>query len=143
VLRLPLAKVRIIPPIDALYCLLTLFSTASASSSTGSSSKGKAVHNPRFTFGGDAEDSEDEEEANQNGTKTAKGEDDEEEEDDDLSLAFSILELARVGYEKVLENGEAAKLTTLEGEEWSTVMIKSQLAEVLNDLADVGLESGK
>ena len=46
-------------------------------------------------------------------------------------------------YEKVLEAGDSAVLKTIEGEEWTSVMVKSQLAEVLNDLADVGLESGE
>jgi HAT1-interacting factor 1 len=111
-----------------------------ASSSAASSSKAAnpSAHNPRFTFGGDAEDSDSEEE-DANGD--SKG--DEEEEDDDLSLAFSILELARVGYEKLLKDGVSASLKTLDGEVWSFTMIQSQLAEALNDLADVGLESGE
>lgn len=60
-----------------------------------------------------------------------------------MSLAFSILELARIRYERILANGETGTMKTFEGQEWSSVMIKSQLAEVLNDLADVGLESGE
>lgn len=85
------------------------------------------------------EDSDEEEEA---GAATIRQEE-EEEEEDDLSLAFSILELARIRYEKILASGETSTLKTFEGDEWSSVMIKSQLAEVLNDLADVGLESGE
>jgi HAT1-interacting factor 1 len=108
-------------------------------SSAGSSkSNGKAA--PRFVFGGDAEESDEEEEA---GATAAKGENGEDEDDDDLGLAFSILELARIGYEKALEAEKTATLKTIEGEEWNAVMIKSQLAEVLNHLADVGLESGE
>lgn len=103
------------------------------------SSKANGKPDPRFTFGGDAEESEEEEET---GAAAAKGEG-EEDDDDDLALAFTILELARRGYEKVLEGEKASTLKTLDGEEWNAVMIKSQLAEVLNDLADVGLESGE
>lgn len=44
-------------------------------------------------------------------------------------------------YEKALSSDESLK--TIDGDEWSSVMIRSQLAEVLNDLADVGLESGE
>lgn len=116
-----------------------------ASSSTASSSKAAskagAVHDPRFTFGGDAEESDSEDEGATKANGIKEGEEDEDE--DDLGLAFSILELARVCYEKILASGESVTLKTLDDEEWSTTMIKSQLAEVLNDLADVGLESGE
>ncbi|UZJ51786.1 hypothetical protein CBS101457_001106 [Exobasidium rhododendri] len=118
---------------------------AGASSSSASHSKvsDKAAHDPRFTFGGDAEESDSEEEPGKGETKPnggGEGEGDGE-EDDDLSLAFSILELARVRYEKILKTSEAGTMKTLEGEPWSHTMIQGQLAEVLNDLADVGLES--
>lgn len=98
---------------------------------------------PRFSFGGDAPDSDDEDVAGP-AEGGAPGEGGEEEEEDDLSVAFSVLELARVRYEKILElGGDKATLTTLDDETWGVSGIKAQLAEVLNDLGDVGLESGE
>lgn len=107
--------------------------------SAGPSSKvdgaGTASNKPqdsRFTFGGDAEESDDEEEEEGGGEGG-------EEDSDDLGDAFAVLELARLQYEKLSET--ESTLRTMEGEEWNTLKIKSQLAEVLNDLADVGLET--
>jgi HAT1-interacting factor 1 len=98
---------------------------------------------PRFSFGGDGPDSDDEDAA-EGAEGAAPGEGGEEEEEDDLSVAFSVLELARVRYEKILElGGDQATLTTLDDETWGVSGIKAQLAEVLNDLGDVGLESGE
>lgn len=112
-------------------------STSSADSvSIDEASGSKEVADPRFTFGGDAEDEDEDEEQ-------GEGQEGEDDEDDDLGTAFSVLELARVTYEKVLAAGDAASIATVEGETWHETDIKAQLAEVLNDLADVGLESGK
>ncbi|CEH16453.1 Cell cycle-regulated histone H1-binding protein [Ceraceosorus bombacis] len=119
-------------------------SRGGASSAASSSSKPKTdnaangiAKDGRFSFGGDGPESDDE--------GAAEGEeeapDDQEEEEDDLSVAFSVLELARVRYEKLIEQGDDVNLNTLDGEQWSSLQIKAQLAEVLNDLADVGLES--
>lgn len=97
----------------------------------GSSSSASKPQDSRFTFGGDAEESDEEEDGGEGG--------DGEEDGDDLGDAFAVLELARIQYEKLTETN--GTLTTLEGEEWDTLKVKSQLAEVLNDLADVGLET--
>lgn len=104
------------------------------------SSNGAAApkDDPRFSFGGDGPDSDEEEDEEAAGEGNA-----EEEEEDDLSVAFSVLELARVGYERILAAGESAQLVTLDDETWGELSIKAQLAEVHNDLGDVGLESGE
>lgn len=117
---------------------------SSASSSTSAAlpavqpKQAAKAHDPRFTFGGDAEESDEEE----RGNVQPQQEGDDEDDEDDLSVAFSVLELARVRYEKVLETANPS-LTTIDGETWHATTIKGQLAEVLNDLADVGLESGE
>lgn len=106
--------------------------SGSSSKVEGSSSSASKPQDSRFTFGGDAEESDEEEEGGEGGGEG-------EEDGDDLGDAFAVLELARIQYEKLTETN--GTLTTLEGEEWNTLKIKSQLAEVLNDLADVGLET--
>lgn len=94
---------------------------------------------PRFSFGGDAEEDDDEEDAEEPQQPEEGGE---EEEDDDFALAFTVLDLARVIYEKQLtSSGDSAVLKTYEGEELTALQIKAQLAEVYNDLGDVGLET--
>lgn len=124
---------------------------------------------PRFSFSGDAEQPEndepepekkaaqkrkapaDEEEQNKGGAKEES-----EEEDDDLGVAFTVLDLARVIYQRVLSSsgtaagssasaaskGEGpAELRTLNDEVWDERTIRLELAEVHNDLGDVGLET--
>lgn len=122
--------------------------SAAAGSSSSSSSAAKPS-DPRFHFSGDADDDDDEEgEDAEGGDGAAQG--DEDEEEDDLGVAFSILDLTRVIYQRVLRGGKSdpaaqedanATLETLSGETWGVVKIKSELAEVLNYLGDVGLES--
>lgn len=124
-----------------------------------------------FSFSGDAPDEENEE--NKEGTKSntqaptlkRKAEDDDsdeeepqaEEDDDDLGVAFTVLDLARVIYERIL-NGDVTqkstgdekggkqatrpKLVLINEEVWDERAIERQLAEVRNDLGDVGLENG-
>ncbi|CAO1619142.1 unnamed protein product [Parajaminaea phylloscopi] len=120
-------------------------SGAEASSSASSSSK--PTSDPRFSFSGDADDDEEEEDDDEaDGNAQAQGGEEGEEEDaDDLSVAFSVLDLARLIYHKILHpsegSAEPARLETLQGTVWNSVRIKNELAEVLNDLGDVGLES--
>lgn len=109
-------------------------------SGSGSNGAGAAKADPRFSFGGDGPDSDEEQEEEEGAGGEGNAE---EEEEDDLAVAFSVLELARVGYERILAAGEAAQLVTLEEETWGELSIKAQLAEVHNDLGDVGLESGE
>lgn len=116
----------------------TSASAASGSSSkaSGSSSAGAVKSDPRFSFTGDAEDDDDDEQ-DEDAAGAAAGEGDHE---DDLQGAFAVLDLARVIYERAL-NSESPKLTTLEGQEWNKIRIQAELAEVMNLLGDVGLES--
>lgn len=125
-----------------------------ASSKAASSSKHKteqaqngSSNNARFSFGGDGPESDEEGGEDAADAPPAAqeegGAEEEEEEEDDLSVAFSVLELARLRYENLVGRGEGASLNTLEGEQWGFLRIKAELAEVLNDLADVGLETGE
>lgn len=110
---------------------------ASGSTSKPSHSSLKATtQDPRFSFSGDAESDDEEEEG---------GEEEEEEGDkeDDMSVAFSVLDFARVLYEKSLEAADGPRLECLDGSVLGELEIKAELAEVLNDLGDVGLESGE
>lgn len=79
---------------------------------------------------------------------------DEEEEaagmEDDLGLAFIVLDLARVIYERILSGeGESstkdatrkAELVTITGEVLDQNALSIELADVHNDLGDVGLEN--
>lgn len=80
----------------------------------------------------------------------------EEEEDDDLGIAFTVLDLSRVIFEKLLDGSHTQEshqeskgkgkfkpeLHLVTGETWSKREIESELAEVRNDLGDIGLETG-
>ncbi|PWZ02304.1 hypothetical protein BCV70DRAFT_198585 [Testicularia cyperi] len=110
-------------------------SSSSAAAGSSSSSSAKPVNDPRFSFSGDAEefdDDDDDEAAGQAGAA--------EDEDDDLQVAFAVLDLARVIYERILSS-DSPSLTTLESQTWSETRTKAELAEVMNDLGDVGLEN--
>ena len=90
------------------------------------------------------------------GNFDANKEEEEEEEDDDLGIAFTVLDLSRVIFEKLLdgsltqESHQESKgkgkfkpeLHLVTGETWSKREIESELAEVRNDLGDIGLETG-
>ena len=96
------------------------------------------------------------------GKRKANEEEKEEEEeegddpasDDDLGLAFVVLDLSRVIYERILgENGESGsssaekapskpELHTITGEVLDERALRIELADVHNDLGDVGLENG-
>ncbi|PWN50086.1 hypothetical protein IE53DRAFT_387640 [Violaceomyces palustris] len=112
----------------------------------GSSSSKPA--DPRFSFSGDAEDSDSEGEQEQ---QAGGGEEDEDGDEDDLGVAFSVLDLARVIYERALglklvdgsdsESTSPKEIETLDGTKWGELKLKTELAEVMNDLGDVGLES--
>lgn len=109
--------------------------SGSSSKASGSSSSASAVKNdPRFSFTGDAEDDDDDDE--EEGAPGAADGDDE----DDLQTAFAVLDLARVIYTRALDS-ESQKLSTLDGQEWGKTRIQAELAEVMNLLGDVGLES--
>lgn len=121
----------------------------SSNAVAGSSKQGAATSkpsDPRFSFSGDAEDDEEDEEDE---GEAQGGEAGAQDDDDDLGVAFAVLDLARLIYQKLVrpEGSETddptAKLETINGQVWDGVKVKSELAEVLNDLGDVGLESGE
>ena len=72
-----------------------------------------------------------------------------------MGLAFEILDLARLIYERILNGSttqetttkgkEAAKieLSLITGEMWNETTLRAELADVRNDLGDIGLETGK
>ena len=80
----------------------------------------------------------------------------EEEDDDDLGIAFTVLDLSRVIFERILDGSHTQEshqeskgkgkfkpeLNLVTGETWSKREIESELAEVRNDLGDIGLETG-
>ncbi|KAI1088687.1 hypothetical protein F5B19DRAFT_411564 [Rostrohypoxylon terebratum] len=97
---------------------------------------------PLFSFTGDEnfEDSEEEEEA--------EGEEDEDEEDDDLAVAFEILDLARLLFEKSLEqedqdSSEGKGKEKAEGDSPIIKHIKERLADTHDLLAEISLENEK
>lgn len=80
----------------------------------------------------------------------------EQEEDDDMGVAFTVLDLSRVIFEKIL-NGSLTQssehlskekhpakpeLKLITGEIWGETELQLELAEVRNDLGDIGLETG-
>ncbi|KXH42012.1 histone H1-binding protein [Colletotrichum salicis] len=96
---------------------------------------------PLFQFTGDEnfDDESDEEEA--------EGDDEEEEEeDDDLAVAFGVLDMARILYnrqleelEKVQPNGKAQE--QVDGEKLSIKHVKERLADTHDLLAEISLEN--
>ncbi|KAI1808959.1 hypothetical protein F4811DRAFT_7475 [Daldinia bambusicola] len=97
---------------------------------------------PLFQFTGDEtfEDSDEEEEA--------EGEEEEEEEDDDLAVAFEILDLARVLFEKSLERenedtSEGKGKEKAEEDSPTVKHIKERLADTHDLLAEISLENEK
>ncbi|EST05645.1 Tetratricopeptide, SHNi-TPR domain protein [Kalmanozyma brasiliensis GHG001] len=109
--------------------------SGSSSKPSGSSSSSAVKSDPRFSFTGDAEDDDDDEEEQAAAGAAGEGDD-----DDDLQLSFAVLDLARVIYKRILDS-DSQKLTTLDGQEWGKTRIQAELAEVMNLLGDVGLES--
>ena len=85
-----------------------------------------------------------------------KEEEEEEDDDDDLGIAFTVLDLSRVIFERILDGSHTQEshqeskgkgkfkpeLNLVTGETWSKREIESELAEVRNDLGDIGLETG-
>ncbi|WDK20476.1 histone H1-binding protein [Colletotrichum graminicola] len=95
---------------------------------------------PLFQFDGDEnfDDESDDEEA--------EGEGEEEEEDDDLAVAFGVLDMARVLYNRQLEqlekeepNGKAQE--QLDGDKLSIKHVKERLADTHDLLAEISLEN--
>ncbi|KAG6019235.1 hypothetical protein E4U41_003316 [Claviceps citrina] len=110
---------------------------------SASKASGLDVKKPLFQFTGDEnfDDSSDEEEQEQD----APEEEDEVEDDDDLATAFEILDLARVCYQKQLEqlNSEA---DASKGKEVATDTplvrhIKERLADTHDCLSEISLEN--
>ena len=80
----------------------------------------------------------------------------EQEEDDDMGVAFTVLDLSRVIFEKILhgsvtQSSESLskgkhpakpELKLITGEIWGETELQLELAEVRNDLGDIGLETG-
>ncbi|KAI1424140.1 hypothetical protein F5Y12DRAFT_785595 [Xylaria sp. FL1777] len=96
---------------------------------------------PLFQFSGDEnfEDSDEDEEADGEGQ-------DEEEEDDDLAVAFEILELSRVLFEKQLEEAgvtEGPDKDVAEGENKLVRHFKERLSDIHDLLAEISLENEK
>ncbi|KAI0544637.1 hypothetical protein F4679DRAFT_564120 [Xylaria curta] len=106
---------------------------------------------PLFQFTGDEnfEDSDEEEEAD------GEGQEDEDEEDDDLAVAFEILELSRVLFEKQLEEAIAAESnkdetvtdnTTQDDTAQENRLVrhtKERLSDIHDLLAEISLENEK
>lgn len=90
----------------------------------------------------------DEEKAEMNG--------EEEDDDDDMGVAFTVLDLSRVIFERILNGSQTPEsharskgknmfkpeLHLVTGEKWGRREIEAELAEVRNDLGDIGLETG-
>lgn len=97
-------------------------------------SSSKDPKKPLFTFTGDEnfEDSDEEEEE--------EGEEDEE-EDDPLNLAFDILDLTRVLFEKRLEADEGEGKGKEIGDNAMTTHIKERLADTRDLLGEISLEN--
>ena len=100
---------------------------------------------PLFQFTGDEnfEDSDDDEAAEGDGEDEG-----EEEEEDDLAVAFEVLDLARILFEKTLEQGEAepadAKGKDAADPNSLTVRhVKERLADTHDLLAEISLENEK
>ncbi|KAK7751907.1 hypothetical protein SLS62_006208 [Diatrype stigma] len=97
----------------------------------------------QFTGDEDFEDSDEEEEA--------EGEDGDEEEDDDLAVAFEILDLARVLFEKSLKaadaeqdgEGKGKEKAEDQGDNPAIRHIKERLADTHDLLAEISLENEK
>ena len=80
----------------------------------------------------------------------------EEDDDDDLGIAFTVLDLSRVIFEKLLDGSHTQEshqeskgkgkfkpeLHLVTGETWSKREIESEFAEVRNDLGHIRLETG-
>jgi HAT1-interacting factor 1 len=99
---------------------------------------------PLFQFTGD-ENFEDSDEEEAEGEGDADGE---EEEDDDLAVAFEVLDLARVLFEKSLEDESAGAdegkgKETVEGDTPSIRHLKERLGDVHDLLAEISLENEK
>jgi HAT1-interacting factor 1 len=101
---------------------------------------------PLFQFTGDEnfEDSDEEGGADDEGQE----EEEEEEEDDDLAVAFEILELSRVLFEKQLEatstgSSEGPDKDVAEDENKMARHIKERLADIHDLLAEISLENEK
>ncbi|KAI0395435.1 hypothetical protein F5Y17DRAFT_423610 [Xylariaceae sp. FL0594] len=101
---------------------------------------------PLFQFNGDEnfEDSEEGEEEAE-GEDQEGGEEEEVEDDDDLAVAFEILELSRVLFEKQLEAASAqGPDKDVAGDENSMVRhIKERLSDIHDLLAEISLENEK
>lgn len=104
--------------------------------------EGVEAKKPLFQFTGDEEfeDSDEEEEAEEG--------DGEDEEDDDLAVAFEILDLARVLFEKSLEQydqdaSEGKGKEKSDGDTPAVKHIKERLADTHDHLAEISLENEK
>ncbi|KAI1418460.1 hypothetical protein F5Y13DRAFT_149209 [Hypoxylon sp. FL1857] len=110
---------------------------------TAGGDKAPSAKKPLFQFTGDEtfEDSDEEEEAEE-------GEGEEEEDDDDLAVAFEILDLARLLFEKSLERedqdtSEGKGKEKAEGDSPTVKHIKERLADTHDLLAEISLENEK
>lgn len=120
---------------------------AKNASGSGMKDGGEAdAKKPLFQFTGDEnfEDSDDDDDAAED---EAEGEG-EEEEDDDLAVAFEVLDLARILFEKTVEQGEAdsadAKGKDVADPDSPTVRhVKERLADTHDLLAEISLENEK
>ncbi|KAI0406039.1 hypothetical protein F4802DRAFT_606551 [Xylaria palmicola] len=99
---------------------------------------------PLFQFTGDEnfEESDEEEEEEADG----EGQEEDEEDDDDLAVAFEILELSRVLFEKQLEESKAPEESNKDGVVEENQLVrhkKERLADIHDLLAEISLENEK
>jgi HAT1-interacting factor 1 len=102
---------------------------------------------PLFKFTGDENFEDSDEEDGEPADGEAEGENEEEEEDDDdLAIAFEILDLSRILFEKKLEESSAANgegTETIEADPVATKHVKERLADIHDLLAEISLENEK
>jgi HAT1-interacting factor 1 len=99
---------------------------------------------PLFQFTGDENFEDSDEEVEDEGE--GGGDEEEEEEEDDLAVAFEVLDLSRVLFEKALEQAsesEGKGKETASAESPSTRHIKERLADTHDLLAEISLENEK
>lgn len=116
----------------------------------------------RFSFSGDGEEVEQpskkapKRKAFEEADASPKEPEEGSEDDDDMGVAFTVLDFARVLFERILEGSGSesissskgkgtavAELKLISGETMDKDAIVMELAEIRNDLGDIGLETGE
>ncbi|KAK3685859.1 hypothetical protein B0T22DRAFT_232805 [Podospora appendiculata] len=124
--------------------------SSATAAAAGKKEEPSAENKPMFKFEGDENFEDSDEEA---GAEEGEGEGDKDEEEDDLAVAFEILDLARVLFNKKLEavlaepeveegkGKEEAEATAAEGDSPTVRHIKERLADTHDLLAEISLEN--